>query len=163
MADTARVVYWDACVWLSYVNQMPARMPILDALLHDSAVGSIKLYSSELARVEVAFAATEQRGRALDQQMEQSIDGLWANPEAAVLVEHHSGISLAARTLMREAVTRGWSLKPLDAVHLATAQWLSGVGITVDEFHTYDHRLQRFESLVGCRITEPYTPHPRMF
>ena len=137
-------------------------MPILDALLGNGATGSTRLYTSELARVEVAFAAREQRGQALDPQMEQAIDSLWANPEAVVLVEHHSGISLEARSLMREAITRGWSLKPLDAIHLATARWLSKVGITVEEFHTYDQQLLRYEPMVGFKIAEPNTLQPRM-
>ncbi len=164
MPDTGQVIYWDANVFLSYVNEITDRMPVLDALLEIAADsrGATTLYTSELSRVEVAFASSEQKQRSLDEEIEQRIDSLWTDSGAVVLVEFHSGIAQTARTLMRHAITHGWSLKPYDAVHLATAEWLSTVGITVDEFHTYDKELVKYGSIVGFRITEPYTPQPRM-
>ena len=33
MADGRRIVYWDACVFLSYVNEVADRMPTLEGLL----------------------------------------------------------------------------------------------------------------------------------
>ena len=98
----------------------------------------------------------------MDEEVEQRIDSLWTDPGAVVLVEFHSRIAQTARILMRYAITQGWSLKPYDAVHMATAQWLSTVGIKVDEFHTYDKSLVKYGSIVGFKITEPYTPQPRM-
>ena len=99
--------------------------------MENSTTGSIQLYTSEVSRVEVAFAAVEQQQQALDQQTEEQIDGFWTDPEALIMVEHHAGISTIARALIREAITHGWSLKPLDAIHLATAQWLLSVGTQV--------------------------------
>ncbi len=112
--------------------------------------------------MEVAFGASEQKHRSLDEETERRIDSLWADPEAVVLVECHNAIGSEARNLIRSAIARGLSLKPLDAIHLATAQWLSKVGLTVREFHTYDKRLRRCESIVGFRIIEPNTPQIRM-
>lgn len=68
MPDTRRDLYWDANVFLSYINEMPDRIQVLNALLEDSTSdhGTIKLYTSELSRVEVAFAASEQKQRSLD-------------------------------------------------------------------------------------------------
>ncbi len=164
MPDTRRALYWDANVFLSYINEMPDRIQVLDALLQDSTSdhGTIKLYTSEFSRVEVAFAASEQKQRSLDEEIEQRIDSLWTDPGALVLVEFHSGIGQTARTLMRHALTNGWSLKPPDAIHLATAQWLSSVGLTVDEFHTYDNSLVKYGPIVEFSIMEPYAPQPRM-
>lgn len=68
MPEPPPAVYWDACVPLSYINGMPERMPILDALLASSAQGEIQLYTSELSRVEVAFSAMEKEQRALDEE-----------------------------------------------------------------------------------------------
>ena len=81
MPDGRRVVYWDANVFLSYVNEISNRMPVLDALLKDSAStdGAVTLYTAELSRVEVAFGASEQKRQALDPQVEQIIDNLWRN------------------------------------------------------------------------------------
>lgn len=164
MPDTRQIIYWDANAFLSYVNELPDRMPILDALLESSAdnSGSIKLYTSMLSEVEVAFAASEQQQQVLDPQIERHLDDLWNDPNAVVSVEYHATIGRLAKELMRNAITRGWSLKPIDAVHLATAQWLSNSGLVVDEFHTYDEGLVKYQALVNFKICKPYTEQPRM-
>ena len=162
MPESRRLVYWDSCVFLSYVNGYPDRMPILDMLLDESAGGVIKLFTSTLAHVEAAFSASEQQQEALDPQVEQRIDSLWADPEVVVSVEYHDGIGRVAWSLMRGAVEAGWSLRPLDAIHLATAQWLCDVGQQVEEFHTYDSRLLKYASMVAFPIFKPRTVQPRM-
>ena len=162
MPDTSSIIYWDSCVFLSYVNEYRERIPTIEALLERSARGEIQLYTSEISRVEVAFAASEQKRRRLDSAMEQRIDSLWADSNVVVLVECHGAVGQVARDLMREAITRSWSLKPLDAIHLATAQWLSSVGVGVSEFQTYDGRLSRHAPIVGFDVREPHTPQPRM-
>ena len=162
MPDSNTDIYWDACAFLSYVNENPERMPVLDALLHSSADGNINIHTSSLSRVEVAFAASEQLHRELDSQEEQKIDGLWEDPSTISVVEFHDGIGLQARTLIRGAIARGWKLKPLDAIHLATAQWLISAGFSVAEFHTYDGGLEKYGPLVEFTICEPYTEQPRM-
>ena len=160
MPESRRIVYGDSCVFLSYINDVADRIPILDALLASSDSGTIKIYTSSLSRVEVSFGATEQKQQALDTQTEQRIDNLWADPDAIVPIEYHDGIGREARQLMRDGIPHGWSLKPLDAIHLATAKWLSSVGVPVDEFHTYDTRLHRYAAIIGVKILEPYTPQP---
>ena len=164
MLESPETVYWDANVFLSYVNELPERMPVLDVLLEASSEvdGAARIYTSTLSQVEVAFAATEQAQRALDPQVERRINALWDDPDAVVTVEYHAAIGNIAKRLIRSAITMGWSLKPLDPIHLATAQWLSESGIALDEFHTYDRALGKYEALVDFRICEPYTPQPRM-
>ena len=137
-------------------------MPVLESLLEESARGIIKLYTSEISRVEVAFAASEQKRRVLDPAMEARIDSLWDDQDAITMVEYHSGIAVEARNLMRDAITRDWSLKPLDAIHLATTQWLSKAGYAIAEFHTYDTRLFRYGPIVGFRVIEPITRNPKL-
>ena len=159
MPDTA--VYWDANAFLSYINGMPERLPTLDALLESSASGGgIRIYTSMLSVTEVAFAASEQKRGALDPAMEQKIDGLWEPNGPVTLADFHIGIGRQARDLMRGAITRRWSLKPYDANHLATAQWLSKMGIGVTEFHTYETRLVKYGAMVGFKICEPYILQP---
>ena len=139
-------------------------MPVLGILLEASGrVGSrVQIHTSTLSHVEVAFGASEQVQRSLDPQIERRLNDLWADTGVIVSVEYHAGIGRIARDLVRNAITRGWSLKPLDAIHLATAQWLSNTGLNLEEFHTYDNALMKYESLVDFRICEPYTPQPRM-
>ena len=150
-----RQIYWDSCVWLNYINSTPTHKPVLDALLADSVspVGDIQLVTSAIAVVEVAFAASEQQNRALDSEVEASIDGLWYDPRRPVtLVDFYSQIAIEARSLMRDAnVQMGLKLTSLDAIHLATASRMN-----VTEFHTYDKDLPRFSGTVGFPIIEPY-------
>ena len=120
------------------------------------------MYTSALSKVEVAFSVEEQKRKTLDAETEERIENLWGDPDASVTVEFHDGIALTARGLMRGAITRGWSLKPLDAIYLATAKWLSDLGFTIKEFHTYDCRLFRWTPILGFKILKPYTAQPRL-
>lgn len=164
MPDALKIIYWDSCVFLYYVNMMPDYVSLLEQILEDSASDSspIKIYTSVLSHVEVSFGASEQQSQVLNPDTERLIGNLWSDPGAAVSVEYHTDIGQIATGLMRDAVPRGWSLKPLDAMHLATAQWLSSVGMTVEEFHTYDRNLFRHASIVGFPIVEPRIENPRM-
>ena len=164
MPDSTGAIYWDANCWLSYINAVADRLPVLDALLDASGGESddVQLYTSALSKVEVAFSASEQQQQVLDTKTEGLIENLWHDPDAVVTVEFHDGIADIAKGLMRVAITRGWNLKPLDAIHLATAKWLSDLGLGVEEFHTYDGQLFRWSSIVGFKILEPYTSQPKL-
>jgi predicted nucleic acid-binding protein len=154
-----RRVYWDANVWQSYVNGEADRLAVIDDLLSESAKddGTVRLFTSEVSKVEVAFATYEQQAGNLDPKAEEAIDAMWADRSALDVVEYHARLSIESRSLIRLAVSKGWSLKPLDAIHLATAKWLR-----VDEFHTYDDRLFKFATDVGLKILIPYVEKPRL-
>ena len=159
MPNGRRRIYWDADVWLSYINGMPDRLPVLDALLAESASpnGSIEIVTSVISQVEVAYAETERLKRALDPEVESRIDKLWADRQALRLVEYHEGIGREARQIIRTAVTKGWSLRSADSIHLASARWMQ-----VSEFHTYELRLIKYSNDIGFPIVAPYTQQPRL-
>ena len=72
---------------------------------------------------------------------------------SATTVEVYPLIVARARNLIRAGVPRGWTgLKPIDAIHIATAQQMG-----VAEMHTRDERLFRYKEIVGFPITEPHT------
>jgi predicted nucleic acid-binding protein len=154
-------VYWDACVFLSYINGVPDRLPTIDALLAESADAdhNREIVTSTFTITEVAFALHEKAATTLDAETEGKIDSLWADRYAVKLIDFHEGIARDARTLIRGAVAAGTpSLKPGDAVHLASARAL---GCT--EFHTYSKDLPRFSDLTGVSIKEPYVLQVPLF
>lgn len=152
-------VYWDADVWLSYINGEGDRLPVLDALLADSSSpkGNIEIYTSEISEVEVAFAKSEQDNKALDPDVEARIDDLWADRDTVKVVEYHHKLGIEARAIIRLGIEKGWQLKPLDAIHLATAKRFE-----VAEFHTYDKRLLKYSGDIGFLIVEPHIIQARM-
>jgi predicted nucleic acid-binding protein len=153
MPDDTPRTYWDACVLLSYINGIPERVPTIDELLRQSRAGDIELLTSAISQVEVAFAASEKDQQILDPHVEQAIVGLWAPGAPIKAVEFYELIADRARSLMRQGISQGWgSLKPADAIHIATAQQL-GVG----EFHTYDSHLLGWSGTAGFPIVEPHT------
>ena len=159
MPSQRQRIYWDADAWLSYINGDADRLPVLDALLADSSSpkGNIEIYTSELSEVEVAFAKSEQDHKALDANIENQIDELWADRDTLKVVEYHHIIGIEARAIIRLGIEKGWQLKPLDAIHLATARRFQ-----ITEFHTYDKRLLKYSNDIGFPIVEPHIIAPRM-
>src|SRR5262245_60902861 len=123
MSDEPKRIYWDACVFLDYIEGAPEWMPILEALLEQaSETEELMIYTSTVSITEVAFAKAEKDGRALDPTIEAEIDALWNDRSAVKLVEFNEIIARGARRLLRHAVEQGRQLKPLDAIHLAKAK-----------------------------------------
>lgn len=123
MPDEPPRVYWDSNVAISYVNGMADRVAVIEELLRKARAREIELITSSLSIVEVAFAKAEKQSGALDPDVEASIDALWAHGGPIKTVEFYDLIALEARGLMRRGIEQGWgSLKPIDAIHLATAK-----------------------------------------
>ncbi len=159
MPSQRQRIYWDADVWLSYINGEADRLPMLDALLADSSSpkGNIEIYTSEISGVEVAFAKSEQDNKVLDPDVEKQIDELWADRDTPKAIEYHHAIGIQARAMIRLGIEKGWRLKPMDAIHLATAKQCQAT-----EFHTYDKRLLKYSNDIGFPVVEPHVIAPRM-
>ena len=76
MPDTPARIYWDANVFLSYVNAIPNRMPVLDALLKKIASGAIVIYTSALSHVGVEFGASEKDRNMLNMDRTENCQSL---------------------------------------------------------------------------------------
>src|SRR5687768_1929140 len=153
MPDEPKRIYWDACVFLHYIEGTPRWMPILDSLLEEATeTTGLVIYTSTLSITEVAFAQAEKDGQALDPSIEAEIDALWNDRAAVKLVEFNEIIARDARALLRQAVGSGRHLRPMDAIHLATAQ-----NRRVAEFHTTDERLKNGWQDLSFPVQDPFT------
>jgi predicted nucleic acid-binding protein len=146
-------LYWDACIFLSAINANKDRLPVITSLLDDCDAGNLKIFTSYLSITEVAFAESEKKDAVLDDAIEDKINKLWQPPSPINLIEVDPFIIWDAKALMRQAIKRGWGLKPADAIHLATAQ-----RVKVDYFHTYDtDKLAKYAELTTFTIEAPKT------
>lgn len=143
--------YWDACMFLSLINGIPGRVDAIRGMLDDCKKGDCKIWTSTVSMVEVAYAERERTGRALNQEVEETIDLLWAPPSRIQVADVSPAVAVEARGLIRTTTqVQGWGLKPCDAIHLATAKRL---GIRL--FHTYDSKLPRFSETLKMKIGPP--------
>jgi predicted nucleic acid-binding protein len=160
MPDDKHLLYWDSNVFLSHLAGYPDRIAMLDAIRAEvsNSKGTLGIITSVVAVTEVAYVVHERQRGALDPEVERRIDEFWADTATITLVEYHVLIAREARWLIREAVARGWSLRALDAIHLATARRLHA-----REFHTYDDRLDKFSAILGLPVLRPRTQIPEIF
>ncbi len=162
MPSEPRQLYWDANVFLSYIEGIPDRLPTIGALLADAAAErDVEIYTSALSITEVAYAASERAGAALSQTVEDAIDDLWQDPTVK-LIEFNLVVAREARRLVGESMLRNVtqqlpSLRPADAIHVATALW-----INASEVMTYDIKLVNQSGVVGVAITKPYLAQLRL-
>ena len=118
-----RKVYFDSCVFLSYINGDIDRLPHIDALFDEITSHGTEVYTSELSIVEVAFGQIEQTQQAPSPDIEKRIDSLWLPGSPILLVEYYRLIGDDAKALMRLGLTKGWTgLRAMDAIHLSTAR-----------------------------------------
>ncbi len=142
--------YWDACLFLSYIEGARDRTADLRELLEQAHAGKRRIATSVLSMTEVAFAKEEKDSRTLSPEVEHGIDALWVPGSPVKMVELHPSLAREARGLIRQALTNGQNLRPPDAIHLASA-----LELDVDEFLTYDTKLLQMEKLVGIPIRKP--------
>jgi predicted nucleic acid-binding protein len=150
-------LYWDANCFLSYVDGSADRLPDLDALLAEASRDEVEILTSTVSIVEVAFGKKEQDGRALDPDVDDALAQLWAPASPIELVEFYPLIATRAKDLIRAAVPKGWALKPMDAIHLATAQQVDATS-----FHTYDERLDKYSDAIGIPVIRPSAVRPQL-
>lgn len=157
MNSRKNYIYWDACVFLSYFENQPRRVGVLQAIIAEARQGRRKIITSTISQTEVAFLAQEKADKALHPGTEDILDRFWMDDITVELFDVNPIISIQARTYIRQALSKGLSLKPADALHLASAKW---VGAT--KFHTYDRKLHSYQFLTEFIICEPHSDSPQM-
>lgn len=156
MPDEVRRLYWDSCVFLSYVDGNADRAPTLEAILEEARQGKVEIVTSTASVTEVAFGSVEMDRRALDPEIQALIEGFWVPDSPVRLAEVSVLVVEGARDLMRTAIPAGTKVpKPMDAIHVATA-----LRLKVNEFHTYDEPLLKIARRAGLTSAVPNTPSP---
>ncbi len=152
--------YWDANVFISYLNDDKDRTPVLEAILESvESSKTTRIVTSVISKVEVTWVAQEKLNRILYAEEEKRIDEMWENDDIFEMVEFNNEIALMARKLMRTGLSQGWRLRTNDAIHLASAQWVGAM-----ELQTYDIKdFEKFSQLIGIAIKEPHTIQPKLF
>lgn len=135
MADRPRY-YWDACAWISLIQQDQGRFDSLSFVIEEAKAGNVEIWTSNFTLAEVykrPCGAPDQSGltAAEDTPFE---DYILQDFVQKVQVDWEVGL-LARRLLRLYPVI----VKPQDGIHLATALLNN-----VDELHTYDR-----ENLLG--------------
>lgn len=153
-----RLLYWDACVLLSFLNGDEERGDVIRQHLDMAHKGEVELFTSTVSQVEIAYGSQEQDAGAPISVVLDAIEAFWSPGSSVNLVELHRLIALDARALVRDArLGRDERLMPLDAIHLATAHRM---GVT--EFHTYDGKLLRLTQSLPFVIREPWLAAPQL-
>lgn len=147
-----KTVCWDSCTFLSFIEATAGRAEALHAIFEEAVRKEIRLLASVICVTEVAFTAAERKKR-LSKKTEKAIAKLWQPGSPVEIVDYSLGIARKAQTLLRHKILKKIHLKPLDAIHIATA--MQG---RASELHTYDGRLQAWSAISGVSIKEP-EPH----
>lgn len=154
-----RLFYWDANIFLSYLNNEPTKILTLEAILENiSQSKKDKIVTSVLSKVEVAWVATEKLNRSLDKNEEDRIDDLMNDSSVIELIDFNEEITHIARSLLRRSMAKGWGLRTNDAIHLATAEWVGAY-----EMNTYDDKLFKYNEFIGLDVKIPSTVQPKLF
>jgi predicted nucleic acid-binding protein len=155
MPNKIDIFYWDSNVFISYISEVTGRVEVIEELLIRAKSGQCKILTSHVSIAEVAFAQVEANSGALDPSIEMKIDNLWQDHRAVTMVEVTELVTRRSRGLIRAAKVMGYSLKPMDAIHLASAAQYGA-----NELHTYDKPLEKYSSAVGMPIHEPKLLQP---
>jgi len=117
-----------------------------------------QVITSIISIAEVAMGKSEQDGKPLGAEADARIDRLWTASDSPIkLIECHRMIAERARDLMRTAMVKGLTgLKPMDAIHLATAKTHAAF-----EFHTYDN-LAKYVPDIGFKVRPPEAANPTL-
>lgn len=149
--DNAPSVYLDSCVFLAFFQDEPDRADDVAELFEKALQKEVKLYTSVLSLTEVAFLEQERAENLLNLRVEQRIADTFNEEGLVTLMEYTKLVAADARKLVRKTmVGQGKTLKPPDAIHLASA-----LRVGANVLHTYDDLLIGHSGVHGIEIVTP--------
>jgi predicted nucleic acid-binding protein len=140
MGNSLKRVYWDACTWIALIQDervllssgaYEARGTMCRAVIESAKKGGVEILTSTLNLVEVCKSTKVTADKI----------AAFFETDYVLLVNLDRAVGERARDLMNAGFS---SLKPPDAVHLATA----AISPDVEQFHTFDDRLLRLDGLI---------------
>lgn len=151
--------YWDACLFIHYAAADPKWIEKLDAMVGEARASGRAIVTSTLSRVEAAFIPREKEQRVLSAEVDVAMAAMFDDFSLIQLVEFDRDIANQARHLVRTAMGNGHSLKPADAIHVASARALE-----VEVLYTTDRPLLSLCGALGIQQASlpfslsPYLP-----
>ncbi len=151
-------VYCDANVFLAYFNAEAGRVTVLDQLFEEMQKDNQrKIVTSVVSITEVSHVAEEKNHNRLDKKVYDALENFWGDNSLIEFVDFNELIARQARDLIRQAISLKYALRTNDAIHLTSAKYVG-----VSECFTYDQKLNKFSSIIGCDIREPYVSSPKL-
>lgn len=158
MSGSTRYSYCDTSIFLSYFNNYENRAKILDVIFEGiQGNNNEKLITSVLTEVEFSWYE-ENKKPVLDSQSINKIDNFWRDSSLIEIIELNEFTALSARDLMRQARSKNMRPKPLDSIHLVSADYVKASILL-----TYDKGLFNYANLIGIPIQEPSLNQGRLW
>lgn len=150
---TPQKVYWDSCIWIALLNKEGGRFENITPLFNRAKNKELIIYTSILSLVEVAktknYKASDPERDAYDKE---GFGGIFFY-NFIERIQLDIPVALLARSFVEHN-----ELKPLDAIHLASACHYS-----CDVIYTYDTKLLKLNGKTSPEghpliISEPPPP-----
>jgi predicted nucleic acid-binding protein len=134
LADKPRY-YWDACAWISLIQQDANRFDSLSYVVEEAKNGKVEIWTSNFTLAEVYKRPCDGNMTGLTVAEDVPFEDFILQ-DFVTRVQVDFDVGTLARRLLR---THPGIVKPQDGIHLATALLNN-----IDELHTYDR-----ENLIG--------------
>lgn len=148
------LVYWDACLFIDLLNKTAGRIEVLEKLwaeLHEKSRAVVAV-TSLVTIAEVVRTEVEKSQGKLDPAILSRINAFWAPESPVERVEVFQRLVEEARELQRQSVEWNKKLRPMDAIHFATAQRRN-----CRRFLTYDKELLALDGKFPFSVQAPRT------
>ncbi|WP_315741834.1 MULTISPECIES: type II toxin-antitoxin system VapC family toxin [unclassified Bradyrhizobium] len=127
--------YWDACAWISLIQQDATRFDSLSYVVEEAKNGKVEIWTSNFTLAEVYKRPCDGQQKGLTVTEDVPFED-FITQDFVTRVQVDFDVGILARRLLRQHPT---IVKPQDGIHVATALLNN-----VDELHTYDR-----ENLLG--------------